>query len=103
MIYWFSGAQLVAAVAARCAFSLRGWQWTLKHTLFCILIPLLCLLVWTALWWFQILAAVRLPTPWLDDSPSAPERVFICLPPLAMTWLLFFVFRRSLRHHDNAA
>ena len=103
MIYWFSTAQLIAALGVRCVFHWRGARWTRRHTLLCTVVPLLCFLFWTALWWFGVLPIDRLPDRWFDGVGSIGERAFICLPPLGASWLLFFFARGRVTHDENAA
>jgi len=103
MIYWILGMQLMAAHAVRWVFHRRAYRWTLRHSLLCTVVPLFLFVFWTALWWWNILPSNSLPTTWLDERPSFGEMTFLCGPPLAISWLLFFVSRGSLRKHDHAA
>ncbi len=102
-IYWFSGLQLVTALAVRWIFHRQGYRWTVRHTLLCTVVPLLSFLLWTALWWLKVLPADSLPTTWLGERPTLGERGFICLPPLAVAWLLFFTAQGSFGEHDHAS
>ena len=102
MIVWFPSIVFISAVMAYCVVRHLGHRWTLKDTLFFMLVPLVCFLTWVLLWWFKVLPAERLPTTWLDEVPTLGERAFFCLPPLLVSCLLFPLWRR-VSHRSRAA
>lgn len=103
MGYLFLAAQVLAVATAWWLFCLRGYRWTLRHTLLCIIAPPIFFVLWTSLWWFGILPADRLPATWFDGAETVGERTFFFLPPFVASWILFFVLRGSLKQSDNAA
>jgi hypothetical protein len=103
MAYVFIALQLLASLVVRLLFHRRACRWTIRHTLLCTDVPLFLFLLWGLLWWEQILPADLLPSTWLDKRPSVGERAFICLPPLFVSWLLFFILRGRGRAHEAVA
>ena len=103
MAYVFIALQLLASLAVRFLFHRRACCWTIRHTLLCTVVPLFLFLLLVFLWWEQVLPADPLPTTWLDERPSVGERAFFCLPPLLISWLLFFVLRGRVRSHEIVA
>jgi len=100
MAYFFIALQLLGVLTARFLFHRRGYRWTLRHTLLCTVSPLSLFLLWVFMWWDQILPTDLLPATWLDEKTSVGERAFMFLPPLLISWLLFFMFRGRLRAHE---
>jgi hypothetical protein len=101
MAYLFIASQLLTSLTVRFLFHRRGYHWALRHTLLCSIAPIVLFVLWTIVWWF--LPADILPATWLDERPTTGERVFMCLPPLVFSWLLFFALRGRLRAHETVA
>ena len=101
MIVWFIVAQLLTALAVRWSFTHRRRAWTRRETLLSTVVPVGLFILWT-LFWYQFTVGV-LPERWFDRAPTAATLAFMCIPPFALSWIVFFGFSRSFRRGNPVA
>jgi peptidoglycan biosynthesis protein MviN/MurJ (putative lipid II flippase) len=90
MIVYFSASQVIAALLVFWLYRQRGYRWSHRHTLLCSIVPLSIFLFWAFFWYW--LQPDFLPMHWFDRTPTVGALAFMCIPPLVVSWLLFFTF-----------
>jgi hypothetical protein len=101
MIIYFAVAQAITTLVAFLSYRWRAFRWSLRHTLLCSVVPLGVFLIWV-LFWYQWQPDF-LPMHWFDRARTVGSLSFLCIPPLVVSWLLFFILSRRVPSDDHAA